>query len=61
MYHSASDRYWSTVVVEPLILSVRYRDRRYLGIIYYDSRADWIEINDDLSKFGGADGMQPLD
>jgi hypothetical protein len=28
---------------------------------YYDSRADWVEINDDLPKLGGADGMQPLD
>ena len=27
---------------------------------YYDSRADWVEINDDLPKLGGADGMQPL-
>jgi hypothetical protein len=28
---------------------------------YYDSRADWVEINDDLPKLGGADGIQPLD
>ena len=28
---------------------------------YYDSRADWVEIDDKLPKFGGADGMQPLD
>lgn len=28
---------------------------------YYDSRAEWIEINDNLPKLGGADGMQPLD
>ena len=28
---------------------------------YYDSRAEWVEINDNLPKFGGADGMQPLD
>lgn len=28
---------------------------------YYDSRADWVEINDNLPKLGGADGMQPLD
>ncbi len=28
---------------------------------YYDSRADWVEINDDLPKLGGEDGMQPLD
>ena len=27
---------------------------------YYDSRADWVEVNDDLPKLGGADGMQPL-
>ncbi len=28
---------------------------------YYDSRADWVAINDNLPKLGGADGMQPLD
>lgn len=28
---------------------------------YYDSRADWVDINDNLPKLGGADGMQPLD
>jgi hypothetical protein len=28
---------------------------------YYDSRADWIEINDNLPKLGGVDGIQPLD
>jgi hypothetical protein len=28
---------------------------------YYDSRAEWVEINDNLPKLGGADGMQPLD
>ena len=28
---------------------------------YYDSRADWVEINDDLPKLGGVDGMQPLE
>ena len=28
---------------------------------YYDSRADWTDIHDDLPKLGGRDGMQPLD
>ena len=28
---------------------------------YYDSRADWVEINDHLPKLGGKDGMRPLD
>ena len=28
---------------------------------YYDSRADWEETNNDLPKFGGADGIQSLD
>jgi hypothetical protein len=36
-------------------------DRLPEGHYYYDSRADWVEINDNLPKFGGTDGMQPLD
>ena len=28
---------------------------------YYDSRADWVDVIDDLPKLGGADGIQPLD
>ena len=27
---------------------------------YYDSRADWTEVNDDLPKLGGESGMEPL-
>ncbi len=27
---------------------------------YYDSRAEWTIVNDDLPKLGGKDGMQPL-
>ncbi len=27
---------------------------------YYDSRAEWTNVNDDLPKLGGEDGMQPL-
>lgn len=27
---------------------------------YYDSRAEWTHVNDDLPKLGGEDGMQPL-
>ena len=36
-------------------------DRLPAAHYYYDSRADWTEISDNLPKFGGADGMQPLD
>lgn len=35
-------------------------DRTPEAHYYYDSRAEWTEINDDLPKLGGADGMQPL-
>ncbi len=27
---------------------------------YYDSRAEWTKVSDDLPKLGGADGTQPL-
>ncbi len=27
---------------------------------YFDSRADWIVVNDDLPKLGGATGEEPL-
>ncbi len=27
---------------------------------YYDSRAEWTQVSDDLPKLGGEDGMQPL-
>ena len=36
-------------------------DRAPEAHYYYDSRAKWTEINDDLPKPGGPDGMQPLE
>ena len=27
---------------------------------YFDCRAEWTQVNDDLPKLGGEDGMQPL-
>ena len=27
---------------------------------YYDCRAEWTQVNDDLPRLGGEDGMQPL-
>ncbi len=28
--------------------------------VYYDSRADWTAVNDELPKLGGATGLEPL-
>lgn len=35
-------------------------DRRPEAHYYYDSRADWTVVNDDLPKLGGTSGMEPL-
>ena len=35
-------------------------DRQPEAHYYYDSRAEWTQVNDDLPKLGGEDGMQPL-
>ncbi len=35
-------------------------DRRPEAHYYYDSRADWTIVNDDLPKLGGKSGMEPL-
>ena len=35
-------------------------DRRPEAHYYYDSRADWTAVNDDLPKLGGKSGMEPL-
>ncbi len=35
-------------------------DRRPEEHYYYDSRADWTVVNDDLPKLGGKSGMEPL-
>jgi hypothetical protein len=35
-------------------------DRAPEAHYYYDSRAGWTVVNDDLPKLGGASGMDPL-
>ena len=35
-------------------------DRDPEGHYFFDSRADWTVVNDDLPKFGGETGDQPL-
>ena len=35
-------------------------DRAPEAHYYYDSRADWTQVNDDLPKFGGETGSEPL-
>ena len=35
-------------------------DRAPEGHYYYDSRAEWTVVNDDLPKFGGETGSEPL-
>jgi hypothetical protein len=35
-------------------------DRPLKAHIYYDCRAGWVEINDDLKKLGGEGGVAPL-
>lgn len=35
-------------------------DREPEGHYFFDSRADWTEVNDDLPKFGGESGTEPL-
>jgi hypothetical protein len=35
-------------------------DRDPAGHTYFDSRADWTVVNDDLPKFGGKSGKEPL-
>ena len=35
-------------------------DRAPEAHYYYDSRADWTEVNDDLPKLGGESGEEPL-
>ncbi|MDX1400416.1 MAG: GFA family protein [Kiloniellales bacterium] len=35
-------------------------DRKPEAHYYYDSRAPWTHVNDELPKLGGEDGMQPL-
>ena len=36
-------------------------DREPSKHLYYDSRADWTVVNDDLSKLGGATGVEAID
>ncbi len=35
-------------------------DRASMGHVWFDSHAPWIDVGDQLPRFGGADGMQPL-
>ncbi len=35
-------------------------DREIKAHVYYDCRASWLEVNDDLRKLGGEGGTQPL-
>ena len=35
-------------------------DREPEAHYYYDSRAEWTQVNDDLPKFGGITGSEPL-
>jgi hypothetical protein len=35
-------------------------DRSPSAHVYYDSRADWTQVNDDLPKLGGPTGLEPL-
>jgi hypothetical protein len=35
-------------------------DRRPEAHVFYDSRASWTEVNDDLPKLGGRTGTEPL-
>ena len=35
-------------------------DREPAAHFYYDSRADWTRVEDDLPKLGGATGIEPL-
>ncbi len=53
-------------VTEPEIIDIALAalhgkiDRDPEAHYYYDSRAEWTQVNDDLPKLGGKDGMQPL-
>jgi hypothetical protein len=35
-------------------------DRQPEMHVFYDSRADWTVVNDDLPKLGGETGIEPL-
>ena len=35
-------------------------DRAPQGHYYFDSRAEWTVVNDDLPKYGGESGIEPL-
>ena len=36
-------------------------DRRPQVHIYFDDRADWVAIGDDLPRLGGASGLEPIE
>jgi hypothetical protein len=35
-------------------------DRPPQAHVFFDDRADWVEVNDGLPRLGGADGLQPI-
>ena len=35
-------------------------DRAPQAHVYFDDRADWVQIADDLPRFGGTTGMEPV-
>ena len=36
-------------------------DREPQFHFYFDDRADWVQVNDDLPRLGGATGMEPVE
>ncbi len=36
-------------------------DRTCSGHVYFSDHAPWVDVGDSLPRFGGADGMQPID
>ena len=61
--HCGSQMFCQT---EPAIIDVTLAslhgqiDREPEAHWYYDSRAEWTRVSDDLPKLGGASGMEPL-
>lgn len=48
-------------IIDVTLASLRGKiDREPEAHWYYDSRAEWTRVNDDLPKLGGATGMEPL-
>jgi hypothetical protein len=48
-------------VIDIALASLHGRiDRDPAGHVYFDVRADWTVVNDDLPKYGGKSGKEPL-